>query len=101
MSNTLRTVAGAIGTAILVTIMSSKLKSHLADTLALGQINPEDQAAMLGATADATIYGVNYAFTVATWMTVAAMLLAFFIRKTKPAIEPTPVEQHQKANATA
>ncbi|MEK4056705.1 DHA2 family efflux MFS transporter permease subunit [Paenibacillus sp. FSL F4-0087] len=100
MSNTLRTVAGAIGTAILVTIMSSKLKSHLADTLATGQIATDDKAAMLRATADATIYGVNYAFVVATAMTVVALLLAFFIRKTKPATEPVTTEQ-QKVNATA
>ncbi|KAF4323820.1 hypothetical protein G195_003026 [Phytophthora kernoviae 00238/432] len=100
MSNTLRTVAGAIGTAILVTIMSSKLKSHLADTLATGQIAADDKAAMLRATADATIYGVNYAFVVATAMTVVALLLAFFIRKTKPATEPVTTEQ-QKVNATA
>ncbi|WP_440109673.1 DHA2 family efflux MFS transporter permease subunit [Paenibacillus sp. QZ-Y1] len=100
MSNTLRTVAGAIGTAILVTIMSSKLKSHLADALATGQVATDDKAAMLRATADATIYGVNYAFMIATAMTVVALLLAFFIRKTKPAIEPVTAEQ-QKVNATA
>jgi hypothetical protein len=55
---------------------------------------------MLRATADATIYGVNYAFVVATAMTVVALLLAFFIRKTKPATEPVTTEQ-QKVNATA
>lgn len=100
MSNTLRTVAGAIGTAILVTIMSSKLKTHLADAVAAGQVNPNDKTAMIAATADATIYGVNYAFIVATGMTVVALIMAFFIRKTKPAVEPVTVEQ-EKATATA
>lgn len=100
MSNTLRTVAGAIGTAILVTIMSSKLKTHLADAVAAGQVDPTDKTAMIAATADATIYGVNYAFIVATGMTVVALIMAFFIRKTKPAVEPVTVEQ-KKATATA
>ena len=102
MSNTLRTVAGAIGTAILVTIMSSKLKSHLADMMATGTIDPNNKSAMLAATADATIYGVNYAFTVATYMTIAALILAFFIQKTKPATEPINVEKEKaKTVATA
>jgi type III secretory pathway component EscV len=102
MSNTLRTVAGAIGTAILVTIMSSKLKTHLAETLATGTVDPNNKTAMMAATADATIYGVNYAFTVATYMTIAALIMAFFIQKTKPATEPANAEKEKaKKVATA
>lgn len=84
MSQTLRNVAGALGTALLVTIMSNTASSHGKELIISKGIDPTDpanQAAILGITREATLYGINYSFVISTWMTVAALALAFFIRK--------------------
>jgi drug resistance transporter, EmrB/QacA subfamily len=84
MSQTLRTVGGALGTAWLVTVFSNKTKDVATELAIAGQVNPEDKAAMLDVTNHATVSGINHAFEYALWLTIAALALAFFIRKTKP-----------------
>lgn len=84
MSNTLRTIAGALGTALLVTIMSSRAKEKATEMIITAGINPKDpanaqQVALI--TRDATINGIDFAFVVATGITLVAFILAFFIRK--------------------
>ncbi|MCK8487646.1 DHA2 family efflux MFS transporter permease subunit [Paenibacillus sp. MBLB2552] len=84
MSNTLRTIAGALGTALLVTIMSSRAKEKATEMIISAGINPKDpanaqQVALI--TRDATINGIDFAFVVATGITLVAFVLAFFIRK--------------------
>ncbi|MCH1639297.1 DHA2 family efflux MFS transporter permease subunit [Paenibacillus timonensis] len=84
MSNTLRTIAGALGTALLVTIMSTRAKDKAAEMIISAGINPKDpanaqQLALI--TRDATINGIDFAFVVATGITLIAFVLAFFIRK--------------------
>ena len=96
MSQTLRNIAGAVGTALLVTISSNAAEHRGEQLLLSAQINPQDpanaaQLALIGQ--EATIYGINFAFEVSTWMTVAALLLAFFIRKTKPHGESKPAKE--------
>jgi EmrB/QacA subfamily drug resistance transporter len=96
MSQTLRNIAGAVGTALLVTIFSNAAEHRGEQLILSAQINPQDpanaaQLAQIGQ--DATIYGINFAFEVSTWMTVAALLLAFFIRKTKPQGESKPAKE--------
>ena len=54
--------------------------------------DPKNQADLLKLGNEATIYGINYAFVIATWISVASFILAFFIKKTKPAEEPKPQE---------
>ncbi|MEK4264102.1 DHA2 family efflux MFS transporter permease subunit [Paenibacillus sp. FSL L8-0499] len=84
MSNTLRTVAGALGMALFVSLMTNKTKSTITDTLMSGTVSLNDKAAMLKLTQEATISGVTHAFNIATWITVIALVLAFFIKKTSP-----------------
>ncbi|WP_178024738.1 DHA2 family efflux MFS transporter permease subunit [uncultured Paenibacillus sp.] len=84
MSNTLRTIAGALGTALLVTIMSTRAKDKATEMIISAGINPTDpanaqQLALI--TRDATINGIDFAFVVATGITLVAFVLAFFIRK--------------------
>ncbi|RIE02733.1 DHA2 family efflux MFS transporter permease subunit [Cohnella faecalis] len=88
MSQTLRNVAGALGTALLVTLMTNKAASHGKELAIAGQVDPADKAKMAEIAQQATVYGINHAFVVATWMTVGALVLAFFIKKTKPQEEP-------------
>ncbi|OWA36655.1 MFS transporter [Saccharibacillus sp. O16] len=84
MSNTLRTIAGALGTALLVSIMSSKAKEVGKELIMSRGINPQDaaQAGQLkAATLEAMVQGINHSFVIATWMTAAAFVLAFFIKR--------------------
>ncbi|OMF85826.1 DHA2 family efflux MFS transporter permease subunit [Paenibacillus sp. FSL R7-0273] len=84
MSNTLRTVGGALGMALFVSLMTNRTKSNIADAVASGAVSQTDKAAMLKLTQEATINGITHAFTVATWVTAVALVLALFIRKTSP-----------------
>ncbi|GJM71281.1 hypothetical protein HMSSN036_34970 [Paenibacillus macerans] len=84
MANTLRTISGALGTALLVTIMSSRTKDRAAEMIMSAGINPQDpanaqQVALI--TKEATINGIDFAFVVATGITLVAFVLSFFIRK--------------------
>ena len=93
MSQTLRNVAGALGTALLVTVMTNRASSHAKTLMAGGETDPH-QIEMLS-----TTYGINQAFLVATWMTVAALVLAFFIRKVKPQETPQQAPSPSEAQA--
>ncbi|GAB3803217.1 DHA2 family efflux MFS transporter permease subunit [Virgibacillus kimchii] len=70
MTNTMRQVAASIGTAILITVMT---------------------AASLNTGPDATpadlIHGVNISFYVSTGLSLAGLILAFFIKGTKPSAQ--------------
>lgn len=100
MSNTLRMVSGSIGTAILVTVMSTQAQSKGEALMKSGLFDPNNQADLLKLGNEATIYGINYAFVIATGISVVSLILAFFIKKTKPAEEPK-VSGNQEAAATA
>ncbi|MCP3806515.1 DHA2 family efflux MFS transporter permease subunit [Paenibacillus sp. Lou8.1] len=82
MSNTLRMISGSIGTAILVTVMSTQSSNRLTSIVTSEGISVTDKAGMLAAGNQATIYGINSAFIIATALSVAALLLAFFIKNT-------------------
>ncbi|MDQ0196686.1 DHA2 family efflux MFS transporter permease subunit [Paenibacillus wynnii] len=84
MSNTLRTVGGALGIALFVSLMTNRVKDFITDAVMSGAVSQTDKAAMLQLTQEAQINGITHAFTVATWVTVAALVLAFFIQKTSP-----------------
>jgi len=63
MSNTLRQVMGSIGTALLVTIMTSHTLNVPNEAVSINMIN-----------------GVNRAFLTATFITTVGLVLSFFIR---------------------
>ncbi|RFU66370.1 DHA2 family efflux MFS transporter permease subunit [Peribacillus saganii] len=92
MNNTLNQVSGAIGTALLVTIMSNRTETHAEE---LGK------EAMKGLTAQPTadqiaqmkqeigmkamLEGINDAFLVAAGLVAVSLILAFFIKRAKQA----------------
>lgn len=96
MSNTLRTVGGALGMALFVSLMTNKTKSTVTDVLMSGSVLQSDKAAMLKLTQEATISGVTHAFGVATWITVIALVLAFFIKKTSPQPDFLKIEEDKE-----
>lgn len=101
MNNTLNQVAGAIGTALLVTIMSSRTKTHATELAneAMKNVVGNPAGAALAEMKqqigmEAMLAGINDAFLVATGITVVALILAFFIKRA------TPVEDSFKGNSS-
>ncbi|OXM88391.1 DHA2 family efflux MFS transporter permease subunit [Paenibacillus rigui] len=116
MSNTMRQIAGSIGTALLVTVMSTRTTLHLADysntitthdQVLMENINQYGQqlAAATGAPAPSgltlavqslysqaathsTINGINDAFIVATFITLAGLFFSLFLRRAPHASVP-------------
>ncbi|MYL48377.1 DHA2 family efflux MFS transporter permease subunit [Halobacillus litoralis] len=88
MSNTMRMVAASVGTAILVTVMTTTAQS--------AESNP---------TIDhPSIYGVNIAFFIVTALSLAGLILAFFVKRTYPpdeeqVNEPEAEREYQKAES--
>ncbi len=95
MNNTLNQVAGAIGTALLVTIMSTRTETHATEIAkeATNNMAGNTSAAVLAEMKQqigmqAMLEGINDAFLVATGITVVALILAFFIKRATPAKDP-------------
>lgn len=106
MVNTTRMISGAIGTAVLITVMSNRTKEHLTSMLsskgiqlpkgvggnisgsasqaALAKLPPEVQQQLMSISNHAEIKGINDAFLVATGLAILALLLSFFLIHTKP-----------------
>ncbi|MEC5423791.1 MDR family MFS transporter [Virgibacillus sp. C22-A2] len=78
MNNTMRQVAASIGTALLITIMTAfSLKSG-------ENAVPED-----------LIHGVNVSFYVTTGLSLVALILAFFIKRSTPAEDRAKLEAEE------
>ncbi|WP_106496771.1 MDR family MFS transporter [Lentibacillus sp. Marseille-P4043] len=91
MANTLQQVSASIGTAILVTTMTTAAKNYEPDmTDFQGLSQAEAQQQIMNA---ATINGYNTAFLVASFLSVAGMVLALFLKKGKGTEEASHVEQ--------
>lgn len=80
MNNTLNQVSGAIGTAVLITFMSIRTESAAAELMAgvAGRSTAEvgQQIAM-----QAMLVGINFSFLISTFLTAAALVLCFFIKR--------------------
>jgi EmrB/QacA subfamily drug resistance transporter len=100
MNNTLQQVSGAIGTALLVTIMSNRAESKAKELGEAAMANLTEQPTkeamaemqqqiMMSATLD----GINFAFFVSVFIAAVALILAFFMKRAKQAedtIEENP-----------
>lgn len=80
MNNTLNQVSGAIGTALLVTLMSIRTESAEARLAAEATIQPTAEAQRQIAM-QAMLEGINFSFFISTFLTAAALLLTFFIKR--------------------
>ncbi|WP_019241749.1 MULTISPECIES: DHA2 family efflux MFS transporter permease subunit [Bacillus] len=90
MNSTLSQVSGAIGGALLVTVMANRTTTHakeLAEAAMSKLTGTPSEAAMAEMKqqimAQATINGINDSFFVSMWITVFALILALFIRRVK------------------
>ncbi len=84
ISNTIRQVAGAVGTSLLVTVMTSRTKTHLTDMMTSGTAADTTQEHMI---MEASIQGINDAYLVIVGIGVIGLLLSFFIKRVKQAAD--------------
>ncbi|MFS0690112.1 DHA2 family efflux MFS transporter permease subunit [Sporosarcina sp. 179-K 8C2 HS] len=91
MNNTLQQVSGAIGSAILLTIMTKRMEksgaTQVQDAIAAGNMPTEkgELAVMEHAIGlKAMLDGINYSFLIATFISVAALILTLFIKRVRP-----------------
>lgn len=95
MNNTLNQVSGAIGTALLVTVMSNRTETHAtelaADATKYMTEHPSEAALaemQQQIAIKAMLEGINFAFFVSTFIAAVALILAFFIKRAKQAEDP-------------
>ncbi|QHT62459.1 DHA2 family efflux MFS transporter permease subunit [Paenibacillus lycopersici] len=82
ISNTIKQVAGAIGTSLLVTVMTTRTKTHVQDMMAAGGDLTDKHMIT-----EATIQGINDAYLVIIGIGIVGLLLSFFIKRTGQAEE--------------
>lgn len=90
ISNTVRQVAGAVGTSLLVTVMTSRTATHFQDIAASGGTAGETQQHML---MEASIQGINDSYLVIVGIGIIGLLLSFFIKQVGQAKEPALKQQ--------
>lgn len=85
ISNTIKQVAGAVGTSLLVTVMTSRTTTHMKELMTAGGTEGATQAQMVTA---ASIQGINDAYLVIVGIGIVGLLLSFFIKRAdQPVVE--------------
>jgi EmrB/QacA subfamily drug resistance transporter len=94
MNNTLQQVSGAIGTALLVTVMSNRAESKAKELgeAAMANLTEQPTGAALAEMEQqimmsATLDGINFAFFVSVFIAVVALILALFMKRVQQADE--------------
>lgn len=96
ISNTVRQVAGAIGTSLLVTVMTNRATTHFQDMAAAGDLaKTSKQHVMM----EAAIQGINDAYLVIVGLGIVGLVLAFFIKRTAQTSEVGAKAKLEKAMA--
>lgn len=95
MNNTLNQVSGAIGTALLVTVMSNRTETYATqfyqEALKNAGEQPTQQALTVmeqQITMRAMLEGINDSFLIATFIAMVALILAMFIKRSKQSADP-------------
>ena len=82
ISNTIRQVAGAVGTSLLVTVMTTRTETHIMNSMQSGETGSKEQMII-----DATIEGINDAYLVIIGIAIVGLLLSFFIKRVEQSTE--------------
>lgn len=92
LNNTLSMVSGAIGSALLITVMSTRTATHAEEMAAteMGKLTGQPSADVLAEMQNeiamkAMIEGINDAFLVSVGIVIVAIILAFFVKRATPA----------------
>ncbi|XRG78626.1 DHA2 family efflux MFS transporter permease subunit [Rossellomorea sp. GAMAL-10_SWC] len=98
ITNTIRQVAGAVGTSLLVTVMTDRTKTHLQDLIPTAATKGLTQAQLIK---EASIQGINDAYLVIVGIGILGLLLSFFIKKVKQASSVQNTAQLKKVTVKA
>lgn len=79
MNNTLQQISGAIGSAVLITVMNGRMEKSGLALMESAEKFTEEQITQMS-----MLDGVNFAFFISTILAATAFLLAFFIRRVDP-----------------
>ncbi|SFJ88868.1 drug resistance transporter, EmrB/QacA subfamily [Halobacillus dabanensis] len=90
MNNTMRTIAGSIGTALLVTVMTNASKDYV----------PSAEATREQIMTNSMIHGIDVAFMVATIIAIVGILLSFFITSTPKKEKQQPATEAEASLQT-
>ena len=106
MNNTLQQVSGAIGTAILLTIMTNRMASSGVDlaakAAASGNIPTTNEGLAIfqqEIEKAAMLDGVNFAFFISMLVAVVALLLTFFVKRVTPPKNDRLLDKSQESKA--
>lgn len=92
ISNTIRQVAGAVGTSLLVTVMTNRTETHFKEMMSTGG-NMASQKHMI---TEATIQGINDAYVVIIGIGLIGLILSFFIKRVEQVSEEDSGAKIQK-----
>lgn len=84
ISNTVRQVAGAVGTSLLVTVMSNRTSTHAQNLISTAAEKGWTQDVLIK---EASIQGINDAYLVIAIIGIIGLLLSFLIKKVRQASE--------------
>ena len=112
MNNTLQQVSGAIGAALLVTLMNNRTEAKALELTenamatidsSIAQSNQAIAEAQTQIINEAMLHGINFSFFVSTIIGAVALVLAFFIRRVKSdgTIEKRNVKKKEADKAIA
>lgn len=99
MNNTLQQISGAIGTAVLVTVMNSRMETkgtELAEAAAASGKSLQDPQVMNELAQQATLGGITFAFLVSTFIAAIALVLALFMKRVTPPKSDTVIAKKLK-----
>ncbi len=80
ISNTVKQVAGAVGTSLLVSVMTNRTAAHMTS---LAAANTAGSATKEHLIMEASIQGINDAYLVIIGISIAGLLLSLFIKNTR------------------
>lgn len=83
ISNTIKQVAGGVGTALLVTVMTTRTESHLVDQMTSSGVATASKELIK----EASIQGINDSYLVIVGIGIVGLLLSFFIKRVGQAEE--------------
>ncbi|CDO02876.1 Multidrug resistance protein B [Oceanobacillus picturae] len=104
MNNTLQQVSGAIGSALLITVMNNRTETKATElsaavdpnAVATTQAAAEVQADILN---QSMLSGINFSFLVSTFIAILAFVLAFFIKRVHtPTTNPEQKEPEKETD---
>lgn len=84
MNGTLQQVSGAIGTAVLLTVMTKRMESSAADRMAGLHASGKDAVTQDELLNLAMLDGINFAFFVSALIAVLAFILTLFVKRVAP-----------------